>query len=293
MPRLIQGGGGNACPHGLVHRNALPRQSRFVHGALPLQHHAVHGDALPGSDHKAVALFHLGGGDGHLHAIPQDGGRVGGQTHETLQGVGGLALRPRLQELAHGDEGQDHGGGLKVQPVETVERPRHVPRRQIGGHKEQNGRTVHEGCPRPQGHQGVHVGGEVKHTLHAVHKESLVDDHNDPRKDHLQKPHGYGIFCEKGREGPAPHDVTHGHVHEERHEPHRPDQPTEQGGCLPVCQCILGGLLGGGPASLAFEGRAVPRLFHGTDDGGRLGAPLHSHGAREEADGAPLHPGDG
>ena len=293
MPRLIQGGGRDRIAHGLVHRDALPRQGRFVHRALPLQHHAVHGDTLTGSDHKAVALFHLGNGNHGFRSIPQDGGGVGGEAHEALQRVGGLALRPRLQELAHGDEGQDHGGGLKVQPVETVERPRHVPRHQIVGHEEQHSRTVQEGCPRPQGHQGVHVGGQVKHALHAIDEEFLIDHHDQSGQDHLDQADSHGIFRQDGGQRPAPHGVPHGHVHEERHEPHRPDQTAEQSGCLPVRQSILGGLWGVGSATLTLEGSTVPRLFHGHDDGGRLGGALHPHGVGEKADGAPLHPGDG
>ena len=65
---LVDGGGGEGVSRGLVHRDTLPGEGGLVHGALPFQHHAVHGDALPRADHEEISgLDPL---DLHLNLFP-------------------------------------------------------------------------------------------------------------------------------------------------------------------------------------------------------------------------------
>ena len=56
---LIGGGSRNAVAHRLVHRDAFAGEGGFIDGAAALQNNAVHGDALPGADHKDIVLLHL------------------------------------------------------------------------------------------------------------------------------------------------------------------------------------------------------------------------------------------
>ena len=111
---LIVGGGGNGAARPLVHRQALAGEHGFIHGTLALDYLAVHRDALPGAHQELVAYHHILHRDLDLLAVPQDGGLFGGQIHEAADGVGGLALAVGFQGLAHGDEGQDHGGALEI-----------------------------------------------------------------------------------------------------------------------------------------------------------------------------------
>ena len=92
-----------------------PVRADFVDGAGALQHNAVHGDILTGADDEDVAFLHLLNGDVHFRTVPQQRGSLGGQLHQALEGIRGFALGTGLQHLAHGDEGQDHGGGFKIE----------------------------------------------------------------------------------------------------------------------------------------------------------------------------------
>ena len=111
---LVVGGGGDGAARPLVHRQALAGEHGFIHGALALDHLAVHRDALPWAHQELVSYHHVLHRDLDLLAVPQDGGLFGGQVHEAADGVGGLALAVGFQGLAHGDEGQDHGGALEI-----------------------------------------------------------------------------------------------------------------------------------------------------------------------------------
>ena len=111
---LVGGGGGDGAARPLVHWQTFAGEHGFIHGALTLDYLAVHRDALPRAHQELVAYHHILHRDLDLLAVPQDGGLFGGQIHEAADGVGGLALAVGFQGLAHGDEGQDHGGAFEV-----------------------------------------------------------------------------------------------------------------------------------------------------------------------------------
>ena len=134
---LVDGGGGNGAARGLVHGDALPGQGCLIHRAGAFQHHAVHRNALPRPDHEYITLADLP--DGHRHFLPlaEEGGGLGCQLHQGFQGIRGLALGPGLQHFAHGDEGQDHSGGLKIEFVHIGHDPGHIPPKLGIGHGKQ------------------------------------------------------------------------------------------------------------------------------------------------------------
>ena len=278
---LVHRGGGHSVAGSLVHRDALAGEGGLINGAVSLQHHAVHRDALPRPDGELVPLLHLL----HRHlcflAVPDNGGSLGGQPHQAFQGVGGLALGPGLQHLAHGDQSQDHGGGLKVEVHHAAHDGGLIPPDLGGSHGKQGIGAVAEGRRGPQGHQGVHIGSPVPQGLIAADEELLVDDHDDHRQQQLGQPHGHMVVVVKRRQGPAPHHVAHGKVHQHQQKAHGPDKPPPDTGRLVVLQLLLVGA--GRRLGRALFRRAVARRLHGGKDGGGLRRALYAHRIGQKA----------
>ena len=282
--RLVGGGGADFVADGLVHRDALAGQGALVDCAGAFQHHAVHRDILAGADHKDVALLHVGDGHGHFRAVPHQRGGLGGQLHQALEGVGGLALGAGFQHLAHRDEGQDHGGRLEVE-LHHIVHDQLVAAVHLGaGHGEEGISAPHEACHGAEGHQRIHVGCAVDEALEAVDEELLVDDHDDARQQQLDKAHGDVVAVEPVGQGPAPHHVAHGEVHQHQQEAQRGDETALELRCLAVGQCIEAGT---GARSLTGRGIlracAVACLLHSREDGGRGGCAFHAHGVCQKA----------
>ena len=213
---LVGGGGADLVSRSLVHRDALAGQGTLVHGAGTFQHKAVHRDVLTGAHHKEVALFHLCNGHSHFGPFPQQGGGLGGQLHQALERVGGLALGAGLQHLAHGDQGQDHGGRFKVELHHVVHDERVVAVYLGAGYGEQGVGAPEKAGRRTQRHQCIHVGGTVEQALEAADEELLVDDHHDARQQQLDQTHGNVVAVEPVGERPAPHHVAHRKIHQHR-----------------------------------------------------------------------------
>ena len=95
----------------------------LVDGNLPVQQHAVHGDALARADPKHLAAAHLADGDDGFLPVPKHGYGIGRERHQFADRVGGAALGARFQPAAQGDEGQDHHGGFKIQVMRKLVHP--------------------------------------------------------------------------------------------------------------------------------------------------------------------------
>ena len=285
---LVQCGGGDAVPGGLVHRDALAGEGGFIDRAGPLHHHAVHRNGLAGPDQEQISLDHLVDGDGDLLALPQQGGRLGGQLHEALQGIGGPPLGAGLQQLAHGDEGEDHGRRLKVEIHAVGHDRRAIASRLGGGHGKQRIGAVTKGRRRAQGHQGIHVRGPVPEALEAADKKLLVDHHDRRRQQQLGQPLGHMVSLVEGRQRPAPHHVPHGKVHQHRQKQQGPEQALFQRQGLMVGQQILARVC---RRRRPLFRRAIAAGLNGLDDLLGGGAPLHAHGVGQQTDRAGGHPG--
>ena len=59
IARCIEGRATDRVPRRFLHGNTLPCQNRLVHRAMPLAHHAIHGNAVARSHRKEIALPHL------------------------------------------------------------------------------------------------------------------------------------------------------------------------------------------------------------------------------------------
>ena len=53
----------------------------------------------------------------------------------------------------------------------------------------------------------------MKHALHAIDEEFLIDHHDQSGQNHLDQADGHGIFRYDGGQRPAPHDMPHTDVH--------------------------------------------------------------------------------
>ena len=126
----------------------------------------------------------------------------------------------------------------------------------------------------------------------AADEKLLVDEQDDGGEDHLHEAHGHVVPLEPGGDGPAPHMMAHGEVHQDQQKAQRPQEPPLQHWRLPILQRLL---LGGMVHLLrrALLPAAVARRLHSLDDLLRGHVPLHAHGVGEQAHragGDPLDP---
>ncbi len=215
-----------------------PVRSALVDCTDTFQHYAIHRDSPAGADDEDVALLHLLNRDDHFRAVPHQRGGFGGQLHQALESVRGFTLGVRLKHLADGDECEDHGGRLKIELHHIVHDEFVIAIDLSTGHGEEGVSAPHEACHGAEGHQRVHVGCAVDEALEAVEEELLVDDHDDPGQQQLDKTHGDVVAVEPVGEGPAPHHVAHGEVHQNQQEAQRGDEAALELRRLMVGQCV-------------------------------------------------------
>ena len=288
--RLVGGGSADLVALCFIHRDALAGQGTLVDGADALQHDAVHGDVLTGADDEDVAFLHLLNGDDHFRAVPQQGGSLRSQLHQALEGVRGLALGAGFQHLAHGDEGQDHGGGFKVELHHIVHDEFVIAIDLSTGHGKEGVSAPHKAGHGAQGHQRVHVGRAVEEALEAVEEELLVDDHDDAGQQQLDEAHGNVVAVKPVGEGPAPHHVSHGEVHQHQQKAQRGDEPPLELGRLMIGQGVqIGAGAVGSVAGRTLEAGTVTGVLHGFEDGRLAGRALHAHGVGQQAHRAAGH----
>ena len=180
--RLIQRACGNLASFRLIHGNALPRQSGFIHRTVSLADNSVYGDVFAGTHHKNIALCHLFNGDSDLRAVPQKGGGLGRQLHQPLQSIRGFALGTGFQHFAQGNQGQNRGGGFKIEFVHIDHDRIHLALYLGVRHGEQGEGAVAKGCRSAQRNQSVHVGRTMPQALKPADKKLLIDDHDDHRQ---------------------------------------------------------------------------------------------------------------
>ena len=182
-------------------------------------------------------------------AVAHDGGGLGRELHEALEGVRGLALAAGLEHLAYGDEGQYHGRGLEVEL--SVHDVHLVHRVAVGRHLKERVGAPDEGGAGAEGDQGVHVRRPVREALEAGDEELLVDDHDYNSQIELDKRLGHVVRRQEIRQRPAPHHGAHGEIHEHYEEADGRDQAALEHRRLVVLQ---GGFrLGHGAGRCSFS----------------------------------------
>ena len=238
---LIDGAGGYSVPYGFVGGNALARQGGFVDGALTVQDYAVHGNALSGTNDEYITPRNVRNAYTHFDAVPDYGGGLGCQIHQSLEGIGGLAFGASLQHLAYGDQRQNHSRRFKIELVQIVHRQLGIPLHLGVRHSEQRVRAVSEGGGGAQRHQRIHIRGSVEQAAEAAYEEFLIDDHHDGGEEQLAQPDGHGICRQSGRQRPSPHGVSHRDIHQ-----HGQKRKGENQTSLERRRFRIGDIVGGG-----------------------------------------------
>ena len=214
-------------------------------------------------------------------------GGLGGQVHEVGDGLAGLAFGAGLQELAQGDEGEDHARRLKVQVHVVLLHQLQVAVAQAVPHLVQ-GKDPVDHCRRgAYRNEGVHVGGAAEEGLKAYLIIFIVEVHDRQGEQQLGETKGHGVLRpqQEGGEGRSQH-VAHGDVKEGDEKHQGPEKAVLHGGQL-LLQSAAGRGRGLRAALSLGQGGAVTRLDHRLDDvlGGEGGLVVdHRHGVGHETD---------
>ncbi len=284
VPLLIGGGGRNGIPLCLVHRDTLAGEGGFIHCSVTVNNHTVHRDILARAHHKDIAALQLRDGNFMLFPLLPENGSLGGQLHQPLQGIGGLALGAGLQQLAHGDEGENHGGRFKIELLHVGLCKGSLPTHDGIAHKEQGHHTPGKGGKGTQCHKGIHIGGTMEEPTGAADKEPLVNHHHCGCQQQLHQPHGHMIALKPPRNGQPQHHMPHGEVHQYQQKAQGGEEAAFQHGCFPIKQGILPGRGSGCLPGCPLQGSAIACRSDSGNDNLRGGCALHPHGVGQQTD---------
>ena len=183
-------GGGYGVAGALFYGDAFTGEGTLIHRGPALQDGAVHGNPAPGPHQDCVAHLDLGGGDFDLLSVSQNGGRLRRQVHKLANGVSGFSFGPGLQKFAQGDEGEDHGGGLKVEvlPVMLHQVPDAMARGP--GHAEEGRHAIDQGSAGANSNEGIHIGTPAPKGLESPGIVAVVQKHHRQGEEELQKGEG-------------------------------------------------------------------------------------------------------
>ena len=153
------------------------------------------GMRLAGADGYQVAHPHLLHRD--LCLRPRPAGPVavlGARSIRRAMACAGLALGAGLQELAQGDEGEDHAGRLEVQVHVVLLHPGHVPVAQAVADLVNGKDAIDHSRDGAHGDERVHVGAAVEQGAEAVFVVLVVDIQDRQGEQELGKGEGYGVL---------------------------------------------------------------------------------------------------
>ena len=135
----------------------------------------------------------------------------------------------------------------------------------------------------------------MKEALKTADKKFLVDDHDNARQQQLHQAHSHMVVFKKGRQGPVPHHMSHGKIHQDQQKSHRSQQPFLQDRRCPVPQGFLffrnpcrqtapfPGIAG------APDPGAIAGIFHSRNNLFRGSSPFYAHGIGQQTDTAVRH----
>ena len=92
----------------------------------------------------------------------------------------------------------------------------------------------------------------MEQALEAADEELLVDDHDDAGQQQLDQGHRDVVAVKPGGQGPAPHHVSHGEVHQHQQKAQGGNQPPPEFGGLVVGQGFQAASGEGAAAAPAF-----------------------------------------
>ena len=186
----------------------------------------------------------------------------------------------RLKQLADGDECEDHGGRLKIKFVHIRHGGLAATVQLRVRHGEQRIDAPAVGRCRAERDKRVHVRRAAQQALCSAYEKFLIDDHDDPGQQQLDKTHSDVVAVKPAWQRPAPHHMAHREIHQNEQKCDRGDQPLFKMRRLPVLQrtCVCRGR-----GFLPAHRRAVACVLNGFDDGGGLRRALDAHRVCEQA----------
>jgi hypothetical protein len=192
----------------ILHRNRLAGDHGFVDRASALAHDAVDRHLLAGPHPQAVAR--LDAVERHVllaAVVAQAPGRLGREPQQGLDGVGGLAARLELQDLAQQHQGDDHRGGFEIDRDRAVGGPECIGK---DARRDSGRQAVEVGDAGAEADQGEHVEAAIHDRSPAALEEREATPKDDRRRqDQLQPDRSLGrnqAFKALSRE-----HLAHGH----------------------------------------------------------------------------------
>lgn len=207
----------------------------------------------PRAHRQHVARAHRLHRDALLAAVHKPRGLLRREAHELGDGVGGLALRARLEVLAQRDEREDHGRRLEVQVHGRQVRGVQVARAQRDADLVDGVDAVHRGRRRAERDERVHVRRAVEQRLEAHAEELEVDEHDGQQQQELRERERRHVLVPQEEPGqrPAEH-VSHRQVEQGDREHGRHDEAHAN-------MLGLGGRVGHGARLGHTAPRALPQ----------------------------------
>ena len=112
QPALVDRRTNQRLTSGLLNRNALARNHRFINRREAGQDDPIDGNLLTGTHNQFITYQNLFDGQLDLHILTDDTGRARLQSYQLADRFIGLPFRTGLQVLAQEDQGHDQCGGV-------------------------------------------------------------------------------------------------------------------------------------------------------------------------------------
>ena len=121
-----------------------------------------------------------------------------------------------------------------------MRRPCRIAVHQHTAHSEQDNRAVPERRRRAQRYQRIHVRRTVQKAPRTAHEKSLIDEQDRPRQEQFQHAQRQRIPCQRCKQRPSPHHMSHGYIHQGQEKGNRCDQArTKAPDLSPVRRHVL------------------------------------------------------
>ncbi len=218
-------------------------------------------------------------------------GILGGDGDETFEGGGGPAAGEPFEDLAEGDEDQQHGRRLEIQ-IAQQENGKLVETH--GGHGadlvnfRQGVKIRRQGA---DGDQGVHTRGERQQPAYALGDQPAVDDEDQRGQQQLHAGEDGGIIRQEGQ-GQAERHMLRGDVKQEGRQNQRqgePDQRRAEGRIEALEQRLPPVFV---VAGVIHPDDAVAEPLHGFNHVGLAVYAPQFHAVGHQADFAEIYPRD-
>ena len=146
------------------------------------------------------------------------------QIHKRFDRIRRFSFAVGFKRFADGDERKDHRRRFEIQIVQIRMCALHIARSHRKGHQKQNGCAVCERSSASERDERVHIRSSVYKAFKTARKKSPVDKHDGKRKQHFIERDRCRIVVDGERNGPLPHHVPHGHIHERHKQNERRDK---------------------------------------------------------------------